>query len=1061
MKSKPEREKNQNIQVSVRCRPINEIERRQASYSVVDCNGDKREVTVKERLGVNPNTKTFFFDHVFPPAAKQIDLYKKVVTPIIDEVLMGYNCTIFAYGQTGTGKTFTMEGGRVENHEVSWEQDPLAGIIPRAMFNIFEQLSKSQDIEFSVRVSFLELYNEELFDLLGSSEDALRLKIYEDSAKKGSVIIQGLEEVVVRNKSEVFEILERGSARRQTAATLMNATSSRSHTVFSVTIHIKENTIDGEVLLKTGKLYLVDLAGSENIGRSGAVDKRAREAGNINQSLLTLGRVITALVEHAPHVPYRESKLTRLLQDSLGGRTKTSIIATISPASCNLEETLSTLDYAFRAKNIQNQPEVNQKLTKKALLRTYNEEIERLRRDLQAAREKNGIFLAEENYIAMQTKIRQQEDSIHEMEEQLDALTKERDKITDLFETTQKELEETSKRLTKTSNQLVRTTGALEETAQTLETTVKEREEQRYLVKQHVNSENCLYGEASELMSTVQSTISDVHGLHDKLDRKRTVERHNEQCQTEFQGAFNSEINRLEQELQAFVQAQRGFHTDRTHKIAGLLEKGRSETNTLGDLVTSLQGKLKQHMTSLHQHTDTHTNSRLTWMEKTVENAQITQAQEKLTNQQFYQETFLSLVKSAQEKLDMSTQVLQQELEKFQHQKREFEQRTESWTNSISAHLSKVKTMVGEFSSEMNKKLGSLEQSQSEMNELDEELEKILIKRRKLLSESRSTAQESGRQLDKFSSEVGMEIDSVDSDCQESSKSVIQNMQEVFVSHAEEISKVSTELDHVRDTCGHVSEKVGENMERGDKVLKDYVCGLGEQVEVEKSKVNSAKESHQGIVEGLRADCESSIENVTSSKCAVRELVDSFCEELSRESGQCQDHVTQWSNQLQAELGNRVGDVHAFLQEKMKKDFPTGATPQRREILYPQNLTRTGRHEELLDEFGFQPPPIKANLMRSLELAAQEEETEDGVSVQMDGQSQPVQREIADDVSEAGSDMSCSSATSGVSVYSYSSKTSETKENKIKKPRKVKINSSNVTPRNKTRLPLRSSNNDS
>ena len=141
-------------------------------------------------------------------------------------------------------------------------------------------------------------------------------------------------------------------------------------------------------------------------------------------------------------------------------------------------------------------------------------------------------------------------------------------------------------------------------------------------------------------------------------------------------------------------------------------------------------------------------------------------------------------------------------------------------------------------------------------------------------------------------------------------------------------------------------------------MLKDYVCGLGEQVEVEKSKVNSAKESHQGIVEvqskqrnvtvhnriyyiilktdevilimkhcylkGLRADCESSLENVTSSKCAVRELVDSFCEELSRESGQCQDHVTQWSNQLQAELGNRVGDVHAFLQEKMKKDFPTG-----------------------------------------------------------------------------------------------------------------------------------------
>ena len=134
------------------------------------------------------------------------------------------------------------------------------------------------------------------------------------------------------------------------------------------------------------------------MGRSGAVDKRAREAGNINQSLLTLGRVITALVERTPHIPYRESKLTRMLQDSLGGRTKTSIIATVSPAQINLEETLSTLDYAHRAKNITNKPEINQKLTKKAMIKEYTDEIEKLKRDLVATREKNGIFLSQENY---------------------------------------------------------------------------------------------------------------------------------------------------------------------------------------------------------------------------------------------------------------------------------------------------------------------------------------------------------------------------------------------------------------------------------------------------------------------------------------------------------------------------------------------------------------------------------------------------------------------------------------------------------------------------------------
>ena len=257
-----------------------------------------------------------------------------------------------------------------------------------------------------MRVSFLELYNEQLFDLLGPKTDAARLRPYEDAQKKGSCIIHGLEEVTAHNKNGVYGILRLGSQKRQTAAALMNAHSSRSHTVFSVTVHITD--VDGEEPLKTGELNLVDLAGSENVGRSEAVDRGAREAGSINQSLLTLGRVITSLLERAPHVPYRESKLTRLPQDSLGGRTKTSIIAAVSPASCNLEETLSTLDCAQRAKNITNRPEINQKLGKKTLMKGYTEEIERLRRDLLATREQTGVFLAPENYNAMCGRLEEQ-----------------------------------------------------------------------------------------------------------------------------------------------------------------------------------------------------------------------------------------------------------------------------------------------------------------------------------------------------------------------------------------------------------------------------------------------------------------------------------------------------------------------------------------------------------------------------------------------------------------------------------------------------------------------------
>ncbi|CAG2056586.1 unnamed protein product [Timema podura] len=297
-----------------------------------------------------------------------MDVYKTVLNPLIDEVLAGYNCTVFAYGQTGTGKTFTMEGERTNDPAIPWDADPLSGLIPRSLSHLFDELRRLQ-AEFTVRVSYLEMYNEELIDLLSTSNDPSKIKLYEDPLKKGSVIVSGLEEVTVHTKNEIYNIMEKGSMKRQTASTLMNAQSSRSHTVFSITVHIKENSMDGEELLKTGKLNLVDLAGSENIGRSGAENKRAREAGNINQSLLTLGRVITSLVERTPHIPYRESKLTRLLQESLGGRTKTSIIATVSPAAINLEETLSTLEYAHRARNITNRPEINQKLSKKTLIK--------------------------------------------------------------------------------------------------------------------------------------------------------------------------------------------------------------------------------------------------------------------------------------------------------------------------------------------------------------------------------------------------------------------------------------------------------------------------------------------------------------------------------------------------------------------------------------------------------------------------------------------------------------------------------------------------------------------
>ncbi|KDR08648.1 hypothetical protein L798_01550 [Zootermopsis nevadensis] len=493
-------------------RHLNSQEKTMKSLNIVEC-PNSREVIVKERPS-DKITRTFAFDRVFGPNSRQIDVYMSVVHPIISEVLDGYNCTVFAYGQTGTGKTFTMEGEKSNDASITWDTDPLSGIIPRTLSNLFDEL-RIQQVEFTVRVSFLELYNEELLDLLSPTDDSSKIRLFEDATKKGSVIIHGLEEVTVHNKNEVYAILEKGSLKRQTAATLMNAQSSRSHTVFSITVHIKENSLEGDELLKTGKLNLVDLAGSENIGRSGAVDKRAREAGNINQSLLTLGRVITALVERAPHVPYRESKLTRLLQDSLGGRTKTSIIATISPAACNVEETLSTLDYACRAKNITNRPEINQKLTKKALIKEYTAEIERLRRDLAATRDKNGVYMASDNYTQMIMQLEHQEQEISQMLGHMKALKE------DLCAELNISLDSCNQKLATTSSELEVTQDKLNDTSVKLRDTLNMCTEKEHLIEKHVHTESTLSTQAQSLLAAADMASSDVEKLHDKLARKR------------------------------------------------------------------------------------------------------------------------------------------------------------------------------------------------------------------------------------------------------------------------------------------------------------------------------------------------------------------------------------------------------------------------------------------------------------------------------------------------------------------------------------------------------------
>lgn len=362
----------ENVRVVVRCRPMNEKETSTNCSQVVHVDEGRGSITLTSPGDRSEPPKVFTFDTVFGPNCKQVDVYNIVARPIVESVLESYNGTIFAYGQTGTGKTFTMEGIRTVPE--------LCGIIPNSFAHIFGAIAKSEGgVNFLVSVSYLEIYNEEVRNLLNINQTAMEVKERPDVG----VYVKDLEMCIVQNADKMNEVMTRGNKNRAVGATNMNATSSRSHAIFTVQIDCNTKGSDGKDKFRTGKLHLVDLAGSERQAKTGATGQRLKEATKINLSLSTLGNVISALVDgKSSHIPYRNSKLTRLLQDSLGGNSKTVMVANVGPADYNYDESVSTLRYANRAKNIKNKARINED-PKDALLRQYQSEIDKLKKLLE------------------------------------------------------------------------------------------------------------------------------------------------------------------------------------------------------------------------------------------------------------------------------------------------------------------------------------------------------------------------------------------------------------------------------------------------------------------------------------------------------------------------------------------------------------------------------------------------------------------------------------------------------------------------------------------------------
>ncbi|XP_051474239.1 centromere-associated protein E [Apus apus] len=372
------------VTVCVRLRPL--IARENALEDKVSLYWKSEDNTISEVNG----TKVFSYDRVFHSSDNTQQLYEGVAVPIIESAVQGYNGTIFAYGQTASGKTYTMMGN-----------EDSAGIIPKAIQHVFKVICEIPDREFLLRVSYMEIYNETITDLLCDIRKKKPLGIRED-VNRNTYVEDLIEEVVVAPE-QVMEWIRKGEKNRHYGETKMNEHSSRSHTIFRMIIESRERSdpantnCDGAVMVS--HLNLVDLAGSERASQTGSEGLRLKEGCNINRSLFILGQVIKKLCDDpSGFINYRDSKLTRILQNSLGGNAKTVIICTITPVS--FDETLSTLQFANTAKRMKNTPKVNEVLDDDALLKRYRKEILDLKKQLEEVSSKTQMHAMEKDQLA-------------------------------------------------------------------------------------------------------------------------------------------------------------------------------------------------------------------------------------------------------------------------------------------------------------------------------------------------------------------------------------------------------------------------------------------------------------------------------------------------------------------------------------------------------------------------------------------------------------------------------------------------------------------------------------
>eukprot|EP00039_Didymoeca_costata_P033143 m.40858 g.40858 ORF g.40858 m.40858 type:complete len:1102 (-) comp9716_c0_seq1:114-3419(-) len=583
------------VDVFVRVRP--QLSMEEKDEISVTVHQEEQKIDLMDDKG---HSNEFAYDKVYGPEATQEKVYEDAVAPIVEQVSRGLSCAIFAYGQTGSGKTHTMRGNlkSKEDH----------GIIQRSLENLFRRLNEQDYANIKVKVSFLEIYNEELQDLLEPPPKKGQRQVSDKSLKlidhntRGTVC-HGLKEIEVTSVDDALKLLATAEANSSFSATKMNKLSNRAHRIFTIISEFKRYETD---VIST--LTFIDLAGSEDISRSGAEGLTAREAMYINKSLLTLGRVINALACNEKHIPYRDSKLTRLLSEALGGVCKTSFIACISPCRTSNTETNSTLRYAERAMEALNISQLPRWKQDEIMIDGLTRRVQQLMRDLeqqdlvhreemQELKTANSALEKENN--SLRSQIRRLNYKIDklilrkvELKGGLKIVTNQRDEYKTQKEQLREELLETR----------MERDGYLNDRAILNSVLASVRLMRNRLLEAHNKTEASLTTDANELKRVLLGAIEDIDDLHTEVARKKALSVHNEKAADEYRDRLSEKIRTVQQALLEFRSGQDTLHNELGDMLTAMRGKNQEDTSQNRANLTSLSGRTSEILSNINAH---------------------------------------------------------------------------------------------------------------------------------------------------------------------------------------------------------------------------------------------------------------------------------------------------------------------------------------------------------------------------------------------------------------------------------------------------------------------------